>query len=211
MIKISIIMPCYNSAKWVGKAIESVLNQTYSNWQLICVDDGSSDETLEILQRYANEDDRILVLHKENEKNAFKARQFAVPYVNGELLTHLDSDDMFELNYLELGLKRYEESGADIVVGDAVHGEKRYVCIDNDLKWLHKTINGREAFEYIIDWRIRGFSLYKSLFAKKYYDENYEGMNADEFLTRILFLNASKIAFFTGGGGGSFYKFTKCD
>ncbi|WP_270982694.1 glycosyltransferase family 2 protein [Campylobacter helveticus] len=68
MIQISIIMPCYNSAKWVDKAIESVLNQTYSNWQLICVDDGSSDETLEILQRYANKDDRILVLHKENEK-----------------------------------------------------------------------------------------------------------------------------------------------
>lgn len=62
--KISVIMACYNSEKFVGKSIQSVIDQTYSNWELLCVNDMSTDNTLDVLQQYAAKDSRIKVFEK---------------------------------------------------------------------------------------------------------------------------------------------------
>lgn len=97
---VSIIMPAYNSEKYIAEAIESVCNQSYKNWELLIVNDGSTDRTPDILNEYAENDDRIKVFHKENA-GVSSARNIALSHARGELVTFIDSDDVYHPNRLE--------------------------------------------------------------------------------------------------------------
>jgi len=96
---VSIMMPAYNAEKFIASAIESVLNQTYSLWELIIINDGSSDHTADILKSYT--DSRIRVFHQPNSGEA-AARNNALTKINGEFLAFLDSDDQYAPTYLAL-------------------------------------------------------------------------------------------------------------
>ena len=94
--KISIIMPVYNTVDYLEKSIESVREQTFPEFELICVDDGSSDGSLEILQEYAKKDTRIKVFqHEHDGRGAAGARNMALEQVTGEYIAFLDSDDYY--------------------------------------------------------------------------------------------------------------------
>ena len=90
--KISVIMPVYNVQEFVGKAIESVLGQTLKEFEFLIVDDGSTDKSGEICDKYAAKDKRIRVIHKENG-GAPTARNVAIEIAKGEYLYFIDSDD----------------------------------------------------------------------------------------------------------------------
>lgn len=98
--KISIIIPIYKSEAYLHSCIDSVIAQTYSNWELILVDDGSPDSSGAICDVYANGDERIRVIHKENE-GVGKARNTALDIAKGDRLCFIDSDDTVEPTYLE--------------------------------------------------------------------------------------------------------------
>lgn len=93
----SIIIPTYNRAHFLPKAIESVLEQTYSNWELIIIDDGSTDNTLDVVENYA--DERIKYIYQENAERS-AARNNGIRHANGEYICFLDSDDYFLKNRL---------------------------------------------------------------------------------------------------------------
>lgn len=112
--KISIIMPVYNSEKYLSKAINSVLEQTYKNIELILIDDGSTDNSLNILKEYENKDSRIKVFRQENA-GQFKARNMGIKVSEGEYITFLDSDDWLEPNMIETMIKLQLVYNADIV------------------------------------------------------------------------------------------------
>lgn len=97
---ISIIVPCYNVDAFLEKCINSIIYQTYNNWELILIDDGSSDNTLKICKKYSTLDKRIKVIHKKNE-GVSVARNVGIDIANGEWITFLDSDDWMELDTLE--------------------------------------------------------------------------------------------------------------
>ena len=97
---ISIIMPTYNCAKYIGLSIESVLVQTYSNWELIIVDDFSSDNTKESINIYLN-DKRIKYIKLDENKGAALARNKAIEVANGDYIAFLDSDDIWNKNKLK--------------------------------------------------------------------------------------------------------------
>jgi glycosyltransferase involved in cell wall biosynthesis len=99
-IKFSIIMPAYNAENYIGYAIESVLSQTYSNFELIIVNDGSIDKTESIIQQYSAQDQRIILVSQGNSGSAGAARNTALKYVTGDYIQMLDADDCFELNRL---------------------------------------------------------------------------------------------------------------
>ena len=84
-------MPVYNSEKYVSEAIESVCNQSYKNWELLIVNDGSVDLSEEIIENYAKKDTRITVFHKQNEGVSI-ARNYALDKISGEYVTFIDSD-----------------------------------------------------------------------------------------------------------------------
>lgn len=109
--KVSVIMPAYNCEKFIGEAIDSVLAQTYDNWELIIIDDCSEDETFQIMQFYAKDDDRIIV--KQNAKNlgAAESRNIAVDSAVGKYIAFLDSDDVWKKDKLKKQVEFMEDNG----------------------------------------------------------------------------------------------------
>lgn len=103
---VSVIMPCYNDGMYIKEAIESVKNQTYTEWELIIIDDGSDDEkTIEILDNI--KDDRITILHTEHLRPA-GARNYGIEHAQGKYILPVDSDDKIDPTYMEKAVKEIE-------------------------------------------------------------------------------------------------------
>ena len=113
-IKISVIIPVYNVEKYIKKAIESVINQTYKNLEIILVDDGSTDNSGFICDEYANIDERITVIHKENG-GIVSARKTGINLADGDYAVNLDPDDWIEATAYEQVVKIIEERHPDII------------------------------------------------------------------------------------------------
>jgi glycosyltransferase involved in cell wall biosynthesis len=117
MAEVSVIMPAYNVAEYIGTAIESVQAQTVTDWELLIVDDGCTDDTVEVVKRYAA-DPRIRLLHRENGGIA-AARNTALRESTGRFLAILDSDDVWDPRYLATELEVFaRHPDVDIVTGN---------------------------------------------------------------------------------------------
>ncbi|MBO4583241.1 MAG: glycosyltransferase [Alphaproteobacteria bacterium] len=112
--KISIIIPMYNVEKYLRRCLDSVQNQTFSDWQAICVDDGSPDNSGKIAEEYAARDNRFVVVHKENG-GLSDARNAGMPYATGEYVMFLDSDDFIHPQTMEIAYNVALRNKADIV------------------------------------------------------------------------------------------------
>lgn len=106
---VSVLMPAYNQARYIEDALESLLHQTYANWEVAIVDDGSPDDVAGIAQKYADADPRISFYHTGNHGVA-AARNFAASKTSGELILPLDADDTFEPRYMELCVEKFLEN-----------------------------------------------------------------------------------------------------
>lgn len=111
-------MPAYNSEKFISASIQSILDQTYTNWELIVVDDGSTDNTGEIIKEFAQVDNRINYFYQDNGRQA-EARNYAISMAKGEILAFLDSDDLWLPQKLEISLQYLLKSEADLLFTDA--------------------------------------------------------------------------------------------
>ena len=116
----SVVVPAYNSAKFISKCVDSVLGQTYSDFELLLIDDGSTDETLSVCTSYAERDSRVRVLHKENGGHT-SARNEGLTASLGKYLLFLDSDDWFSPDVLLRCRDEIVESSADIIVFSLVN------------------------------------------------------------------------------------------
>lgn len=101
MPQISVVVPVYNVEKYLRECLDSLANQTFEDFEVICVNDGSDDSSIDILEEYAAEDERFKIISQEN-KGLSGARNTGMDYINGKYLLFLDSDDWLELNALEL-------------------------------------------------------------------------------------------------------------
>ena len=110
--KISIIIPVYNVEQYLGRCMESVLNQTYKNIEVILIDDGSKDRSSSMCDEWKAKDDRVVVIHQKNA-GAGAARNAGLAIANGELIGFVDSDDWIQLNMYETlinAIKKYPEA-----------------------------------------------------------------------------------------------------
>lgn len=114
MPEVSIIIPVYNVAKYLGCCLDSVLAQTFQNFEVICVNDGSTDNSWEILQQYALKDKRIKAITQEN-KGLSEARNTALKAAKGEFIAFIDSDDFIAPEFLTVLLKAQADTNADII------------------------------------------------------------------------------------------------
>ena len=121
--KVSIIVPCYKVEQYLPTCIESVLHQSYENWELILVDDGSPDKCGEICDEYAEKDHRIRVVHKQNSGVA-AARNVAIDLVEGEYTSFLDGDDFLHEDYIKDLIELSLKYRADIVQCGFIQGNK---------------------------------------------------------------------------------------
>lgn len=127
---ISIIVPVFNAEKYIYRCIDSLLSQTFTDFEIILIDDGSTDNSGNICDEYATKDKRIKVIHKENGGVA-SARQAGTDVACGEYIIHADPDDWVEPSMLEELLGKAEKTGADVTICDYyIRDDKgcRYIC-----------------------------------------------------------------------------------
>ena len=140
MPKVSVIIPVYNTAKYLRKCLDSVINQTLKDIEIICINDGSSDNSIEILREYKQKDSRIIIIDKENE-GAGIARNKGLDIAQGEYLGFVDSDDYVDLNFFEKLYNKAKESNYDIVKGNyVVVLEDGEINKTNEIKKIKKEI-----------------------------------------------------------------------
>ncbi len=126
MSKISIIVPCYNVAEYLPRCLEALLAQTYSDWQAVCVDDGSTDNSFEILKSYAEKDNRIVAIHQDNHGVEW-ARATAMEHIDSPYIMFCDPDDWYEPEMCEKMITTLERENVDIVMcGTNIVGMEDY-------------------------------------------------------------------------------------
>ena len=122
---VSIIMPSYNSAAYIADSIESILRQTYKDWELLIVDDCSEDDTVNIITRYASQDKRIHLFQLEQNMGSGHTRNHGIENASGRYLAFCDSDDQWLPHKLERQIAFMKERGCSIVYGSYI------VCNDD--------------------------------------------------------------------------------
>lgn len=129
-INISVIMPVYNSEAFIKRSLESLITQSFNSFEVLIIDDGSTDKTGDICDGYANADNRIRIFHKQNGGVA-SARQMGIEHAQGEYIIHFDADDFASSNMLSEMYSTALASNADIVIADFYeklqNGTVRYV------------------------------------------------------------------------------------
>ena len=141
MTKVSVIIPVYNTEKYLRKCLDSVVNQTLKDLEIICIDDGSTDSSLQILKEYARKDSRIVII-KQRNKHAGVARNNGLKIAKGEFIHFLDSDDWLELNAYEKLYDIIKNTGADLVKFKAYSYNNKTGEITSrpylDIEWVNK-------------------------------------------------------------------------
>ncbi len=117
MHKVSVIIPVYNIEKYLSRCLDSIINQTYKNLEIICVNDGSTDNSLNILEHYKKLDDRLIIISTKNSGQG-AARNTGLEYATGKYTMFADSDDYMSSNMVENLVNCIEESGAEVVTSD---------------------------------------------------------------------------------------------
>ncbi len=110
--KVSIIIPVHNAEKFIGKTIESVLNQTYKNWEMLIFNDKSKDNSLKIIKKYSEKDERIKVVDSKENVGVVAARNKLIEIATGEFIAFLDADDYWKQNKLEKQIKFMRKNNA---------------------------------------------------------------------------------------------------
>ena len=137
MAKVSVIIPVYNAEEYLEQCVGSVMNQTLQDIEILCVDDGSPDNSLEVLKRLQAKDDRIRIISQPNG-GAGAARNNGLRHATGEYLSFLDADDFFEPNMLEEAVAAADQYRADFVVfnSDQYHMDKEKFV---EVPWVLRT------------------------------------------------------------------------
>lgn len=172
MVKVSIIMPVYNGSEYLEISIKSVLRQTLKDIELICVDDGSEDDSLLKLKEFAEKYPVIKVLSQKNQGSG-KARNYGIDESKGEYIGFIDADDEFvDENSLELLYNKAVENDADIVSGNLKKLTRDRVMVDNpncveDNYYCFDRDCVISPEEYGVPW-----AFYKNLFKREFFNKN---------------------------------------
>lgn len=134
---ISILLPVYNTSAFLSQCLDSILAQTYANLQVVLVDDGSNDKSLDLCLQYASKDSRIEVYHQENQGVA-AARNALLSHIKGDYFLFIDSDDWVEPNMVEFLISRTEKEHADMVVCGMVKNDGTPSSNVSEEKWTQE-------------------------------------------------------------------------
>lgn len=198
-MKVSVIVPVYDVEKYLDTCISSIVNQTYNELEIILVDDGSPDNCPQMCDAWAEKDNRIIVIHKENG-GLSSARNTALASINGEYIAFVDSDDWISPNWIEVLYDSIQKNGSLISIGEICSCSiirKKYSPITDDEECLLSPI---QMIKYISESNIRSTvtnKLYhKSLFENTRFPEGR--INEDACITHELIGRCEKISYAKG-------------
>jgi len=138
---VSVITPCFNAEKTISETIESVINQSYKNWELIIVDDASSDNSVEIIQKYTSQFSNIKLIKIEENSGASISRNTATEHAKGNFITFLDSDDLWLSHKLETQINFMLENNLDVCFSS-------YELMNEEGESLNKMIKALPVLSY---------------------------------------------------------------
>lgn len=201
---ISVIVPIYNTEKYLVECIESIREQTYSNIEIILVDDGSTDASIEICDEFSKKDSRVRVFHKENEGSAV-AKNFGIQQSKGEYIILVDSDDTVSDKMIEVLYTHIKEKNADIAIGNYYiydESDKNFYFYVTDKDFSVEELAIQEIMNRQAgDWRFNSsafilptFKLIKKELFKEVQFSNGRRFD-DEATMHRFYLLASKIIF----------------
>jgi len=121
MVNISIIMPLYNAEKYLEETLQSISMQKYKEYELICINDASTDGTIKILNKFCTLNNRIKILENRIHLGAANSRNRGIHAAKGKYITFFDGDDIFDEELLELSYKEIEKYNADVVMYEYMH------------------------------------------------------------------------------------------
>lgn len=196
--RISILIPFYNGGSLFDKTINSIINQSFDDFEVVCVDDFSDESNKKRLQEWAEKDKRIKVVHRDKKGGtAVKGVVYGLPYCNGEYFFYLSQDDLLDRDCLKLLYEKAVKTNADIVVPDMYNycdDRENHGGIFAPGKDYDSEISGKQAFLLCLEWKLHGFGLKKMSFVRRVgYDDLL--FNSDEYAARIQYYYAKKIVF----------------
>lgn len=176
-IKVSVIIPVYNTEKYIKKCLESVLNQSLQEIEIIVINDGSTDKSKEIIEGFAKNDNRIVLINKENEGQSV-ARNVGINLAKGEYIGFLDSDDWIENDMFKVMYTEAKKFDLDIVICNRnIINELNGNILKNDLKIKNDMVDlnnyGRDKYiyDYILSYRTAN-EVWNKIFRKKMIEDN---------------------------------------
>ena len=194
---VSIIIPVYNVASYISECLKSIESQTYSNLEILVIDDGSSDKTADIVRYFASKDKRIRLISQSNQ-GVSSARNHGLDLMSGKYVAFVDGDDWIEEGYIEKMYKKMSETDSDIVKSGC-----RFINTDTGKTRLYRSLDklliGVKAIEYYLCGRMISSSmcggLYRSdLFHNNVRFDSHVKIGEDGQMTLLLLSKAKKVA-----------------
>ena len=197
---VTVIMPVYNTEQWVGDAIQSILTQSYTDFELIIINDGSTDQSLERIHFYANSDKRITVICQEN-KGLSAARNRGLMSAQGEYIYFMDSDDILEPTALEILVTYAEKMQLDLVAFSGTSFTNDQLSLDHFQSYnrplITTPVSGKDLFlmfsrknQFIVSSCLYLFRRNLTETSGLAFDVGY--INEDEGFTPLLFILATR-------------------
>ncbi len=215
---VSIIIPAYNREHLIGETLDSVLIQTYTNWECIVVDDGSNDNTEEIINSYSEKDNRFQFYHRPTtgKKGASACRNYGLEKSKGELIQFLDSDDLLAKNKLEEQVKLYKPGDLSLITckwggfEESSDLSKRFKYKYNAYRNFKKSKVLLKTFGYYNEFfPLHVYLTPKALIEKSgNWNEDLTNNDDAEFFARVI-MNASKIIF--SSDASVYYRYSSTD
>ncbi len=141
-MSVSVVIPVYNSERYLGRCLESVLGQSFRDIDIICVDDGSTDDSVAMIRAWMKDDGRIKLIRHEKNKGVGEARNTGIKAAEGKWIYFLDSDDWIDRDYLEVMHREAESSGLDVIVNASYYCE--YASTGKRFKGKVPVLDSRE-------------------------------------------------------------------
>ncbi len=204
---VSIIVPVYNVEKYIKTCLDSIINQTYKNIEILLIDDGSTDNSGKICDEYSKKDKRIKVFHKENG-GLSSARNYGIDRAKGDYLTFIDSDDTLELDYIEYLYNLIKKYNTDLSICPyivIINETKKY---DFGKKYSEETLSTEEALKRMLCEEGFTVSACAKLYKKELFDDIRYPLNKlceDNGTTYKIIMKCNKIAY----GNESKYNYFK--
>ena len=200
MSKVSVIIPVYNAEKYLSEAIESILNQTYTDFELLLIDDMSTDNSKRICGEYREKDNRILLLENNSESHGpGPTRNIGLDHASGEYIYFMDADDWADKSLLQCAIHRMRETNADIVQFGVIY-ERSDGKNPEQYFWRGKDLLTKEEIkkDFSTYWKENRNSLWMYLFRReKVKSIRFENIIIGEDISYIMdaLCNAEKIAY----------------
>jgi glycosyltransferase involved in cell wall biosynthesis len=193
MSRVTVLVAAYNAEKYLETCLDSLVNQTLKDIQIVCIDDASTDSTPAILQKYADKDSRIQILRRNQNAGQAVARNMGIEVADGDYITMLDADDTMSADALEQAVKILDsdpDTGSVLLRLVYVNGteETPYPMRSDKREW-----SGEEAFRLSLDWSIHGLYVSRTdLFRRFPYDTSCR-LYSDDNTTRMHYLHSVKV------------------